>query len=121
MAFLAAAFAIPFALVALVQMSSRPHGAKPLALLSFAAAIPLNVAAFLSSYWIPKGLAERTIMGVSGDDIPLALLLFSSFVLWMVTLGLLYEHTGAGKRALQSGSIALLVLYALGCVAMFAG
>ena len=120
-ALLAAGCGIPFAIIALVQMASRPEGARPTAILSFASTIPLNAAALFSSMWLPNDLANRTILGVNGYDLVLSLLLFTSFVLWMITLGLLYGYTGAGKRALKLGSISLLSLYALGCIGMFPG
>jgi hypothetical protein len=119
-ALLAVGCGIPFAIIALVQMASRPEGAKPSAILSFAATIPLNAAAVLSFAWLPKDLANRMILGVNGYDLVLSLLLFTSFVLWLITLGLLYGYAGGGKRALKSGSIGLLSLYALGCIGRFA-
>jgi hypothetical protein len=119
-ALLAVGCGIPFAIIALVQMASRPDGTRPSAILGFAATIPLNTAVLLSFVWLPADFGNRMTLGVNGNDLVLSLLLFTSFVLWMITLGLLYGYTGAGKRALKFGSISLLSLYALGCIGMFA-
>lgn len=119
-ALVASGCGVVFASIGFLQMASKPEGANPVALTSFAGTIPLNIAALVSIWWLPIGLRSRMIAGVHSTDFVISSLLFTSFVLLMVTMGQLYGYTGAGKRALKAGSISLIVLYGLGCIAVLA-
>jgi hypothetical protein len=114
----ASGLGVLFASIALIQMASEPEGARRSAMLSFSGTIPCNIGAFLSSWVLPRNFLNGEILGVGADDFVISFLLFISFILLMVTLGLLYDHTGPGTRALKVGSISLTVLYGLGCVGM---
>ena len=119
-ALVATGLGVVFASIAVIQMSSQPDRASRGPMLSFAGTIPCNAAAFFSFLVHPRNMFNGMIFGVNADDFVVSFLLFISFVLLMVTFGLLFERKGVGTRTLKLGSISIIVLYGLGCVCVFA-